>query len=208
MTQVPNKPKLLLVDYENVQQVRLASLDESFRAIIFVGASQRNIPIELVTDAQRLGGRVEWQKVAGEGRNALDFFIACHLGRVMEKAPRTECIILSKDKGFDPLLKQLNAAGLVCRRISSLHELQPSAAVTAGPVAGRHQAEHPNARRVVDLLGKLEKRQRPRKRRTLAQSISAMFQKKLSREEVDAIIARLAADRLIVETDGNVTYEF
>lgn len=214
MTHVQTKSKLLLVDYENVQQVRLAMLDEGYRVVVFVGASQRNIPLELVTDAQRLGSRVEWQKVAGEGRNALDFFIACHLGRVMERAPGTECIVLSKDKGFDPLLRQLNAAGLVCRRINSLQELRPAAAsghvpaAPSGHAPARRPAEHPNVRRVVDLLGKLEKKGRPRKRRTLAQSISAMFQKKLSRDEVDGIIDQLIADRLIVETDGNVTYEF
>ena len=120
MVGTPDKTKLLLVDYENVQQVELAGLDDSFRVIIFVGADQKNVPFDLVIKAQKLGGRVEWQKITGNGSNALDFFIACQLGRVFEKSPRPECTVLSKDKGFDPLLRYLNENGLKCKRINSL----------------------------------------------------------------------------------------
>lgn len=81
--------KLLLVDFENVQQVDLAYLDEQFNVIIFVGAAQKTIPVELVVSAQKLGNRVEWQQVEGNGSNALDFYIACHLGRIIEKSPST-----------------------------------------------------------------------------------------------------------------------
>lgn len=37
------------------------------------------------------------------GKNALDFFIAFEMGRIMEKHPHAVCTILSGDKGFDPL---------------------------------------------------------------------------------------------------------
>ncbi len=194
----PDRPQLLLVDYENVPQVELSSLDDDFRVIIFVGASQKNVPIELVTSAQKLGSRIEWRKVSGDGRNALDFFIAWQMGRVFEKSPRPDCVVLSKDKGFDPLLKYLNANGMRCRRINNLRELDSQAA----PV------EDANIQRVVQLFGKLEKRSRPRKRRTLAQAISAMFQKKLSRQDVDSIIDTLMARKMVFEQHGIITYGF
>jgi hypothetical protein len=95
--------KLLLVDFENVQQVDLSQLDDTFHIIVFVGANQKSVPIELVKNLQGLGNRVAWQKVDGNGSNALDFFIACELGRVRERSPQSRCIVLSKDKGFDPL---------------------------------------------------------------------------------------------------------
>jgi hypothetical protein len=44
--------KLLLVDFENVQQVDFSCLDSSFSISIFVGASQKNVPFELVTESQ------------------------------------------------------------------------------------------------------------------------------------------------------------
>ena len=199
MKHTSDRPKLLLVDYENVQQVELARLDEGYRVIIFVGVSQKSVPIELVTSAQKLGSRVEWQKVTGDGRNALDFFIALQLGRVLERAPRPEVVVLSKDKGFDPLLRYLNANGLQARRVNSLAELQ---AGTSAPV------QDPVLKRVVELLGRSDKRSRPRKRKTLAQAISAMHQKKLSRQDVDRIVNSLFALKLISEAHGIITYEF
>ncbi len=77
--------KLLLVD--------LSRLESNFHVTIFVGASQKSVPIDLVASAQKLGDRVEWQRVDGNGSNALDFYIACQLGRVIEKSPSFHCIV-------------------------------------------------------------------------------------------------------------------
>ena len=191
--------KLLLVDFENVQQVDLARLDDSFQIIIFVGAAQKSIPIELVTNAQKLGSRIEWQRVDANGSNALDFCIACHLGRVLEKSPQLQCIVLSKDKGFDPLLRHLNKNGLQCKRLNSLLELDPKATT---------QPEEPNYKRVIEVLRKSEKKSRPRKRKTLSQHISSIFQKKLPQAEVDRLIDILFANKMISETNDAITYEF
>jgi hypothetical protein len=195
---VPLTQELLLVDFENVQQVDLSRLDESTSVIIFVGASQKAVPIELVTSAQKLGARVEWQKIEGTGSNALDFHIACHLGRVLEKSPQVECLVLSKDKGFDPLLRYLNKIGLKCQRINSLLELDPKSA----PV------DDPNYRRVVEVLGKSDKKTRPRRIKTLSQHISSIFQKNIAQKDVDRIIDMLFANKMISETNNTISYGF
>jgi hypothetical protein len=194
--------KLLLVDFENVHQVDLSRLDDNFKIIIFVGANQKSVPIELVTNAQKLGTRVEWQKVDGVGSNALDFFIACQLGRVSEKSPQINCIVLSKDKGFDPLLKHLNKNGLKCKRINSLLELESRAATKTAT------EEDPNYKRVVELLARIEKRSRPRKLNTLSQHISSMFQKKIAQKDIDPIIDLLFANTLISESNNIISYDF
>lgn len=191
--------KLLLVDFENVRQVDLTRLDDKFQVIIFVGASQKSVPMDLVASAQKLGTRAEWQQVDANGNNALDFFIACQLGRVMEQGSRPQCIVLSKDKGFDPLLRHLSKNGLSCKRINSLMELDQKVEV---------QSEDPNYRRVVEILGKSEKKSRPRRRKTLSQHISSIFQKKLSQPEIDRIIDILFANKMISEANNAITYEF
>ena len=190
--------KLLLVDFENVQQLDLSRLDNNFNVIIFVGSSQKSIPIELVASAQKLGNRVEWLRVEGSGSNALDFYIACQLGRVLEKSPSLHCVVLSKDKGIDPLLRYLSKSGLKCRRINSLLELEPKSATI----------EEPNYKRVFDLLSKLEKKARPRKRATLSQHISSMFQKNIAQSDIDRIIDIFFANKMISETNSTITYEF
>lgn len=121
--------KLVLVDYENIQKIDLSILDESYRAIVFVGAKQ-NPPkaAKKPTTAHRFT-RVDFQKIEGTGKNALDFHIAFQLGRTIEVAPATECFVLSRDKGFDPLLSHLNKNGLKCKRINSLDELMVQSVV-------------------------------------------------------------------------------
>jgi hypothetical protein len=60
----------------------------------------------------------------------------------------------------------------------------------------------------VEVLGKSEKRARPRKHKTLSQCISAMFQKKIHQQEVDRIINVMLANGLISESHNTITYEF
>lgn len=190
--------EFVLVDFENVQQVDLSRVGAATRVVIFVGASQKRVPIELVTAAQSLGERVEWMKIEGNGNNSLDFHIACYLGRMLEKQPGATCAVLSKDKGFDPLLRYLNRNGLKCRRIDAMLEHNPTPTV----------AVNPEYKRVLEVLSKSEKKSRPRKRKTLAQHISSIFQKKLSIFDVEKIIDLLFANKQISEENGAITYRF
>ena len=115
--------KLLLVDYENVHKIDLSLLDESYSAIIFVGAKQKPPKSAKGPSTAHRFQRVDFQKIEGTGKNALDFHIAFHLGRTVETSPETECIVLSKDKGFDPLLSHINKTGFVCRRVERMDDL-------------------------------------------------------------------------------------
>src|SRR5206468_88995 len=104
------------------------------------------------------GPKLEWVKVDGGGRNALDFHIAYCLGCMLTQCPHTVCFILSKDSGYDPLVRHLSKQGLCCRRINSLAEMHalPSA------------VSESSYKRVVELLTKISKKSRPRRRTTLA----------------------------------------
>nr|WP_313657997.1 PIN domain-containing protein [Achromobacter ruhlandii] len=124
-----NEKKLLLIDFENKQKVDLSSLDESFRAIIFVGANQNPPKASKKPATAHRFSRVDFLKIAGAGKNALDFHIAFELGRTFETAPDTQCFVLSSDKGFDPLLNHLNGNGMRCRRVERIGDLMPAAVV-------------------------------------------------------------------------------
>lgn len=191
--------ELLLVDFENVRDVDLTRLGDTCDVIIFLGSSQKNVPVELVTAAQRLGSRVQWHRIEGNGSNALDFHIACQLGRVLETSPGTRCIVLSKDKGFDPLLRYLDKLGLKCSRINSQLELDSAP-------APMHDA---NYKRVLELLGKSDKNKRPRKLKTLSSHIRTMFPKKqISQKDADRIVNLLFANSMISETNNVISYGF
>ena len=117
--------KLLLVDLENKHKVDLSPLDESFKAIIFVGANQNPPKASKKPATAHRFSRVDFLKISGTGKNALDFHIAFELGRTFETAPATQCFVLSSDKGFDPLLTHLSNLGMTCRRVESIGELVP-----------------------------------------------------------------------------------
>ena len=117
---------LLLVDYENVQRIDMSILDESHRAIIFVGASQNPPKAASKQSTAHRFRRVDFQKIAGAGKNALDFHIAFQLGRTFESKPDAVCIVISRDKGYDPLLLHLTSNGFRCRRVESFADLVDS----------------------------------------------------------------------------------
>ncbi len=188
--------KLLLVDFENVPKFDSGHIDANLHVLIFIGASQKSVPIDLVVNTQKLGNRVGWQRVDGNGSNALDFHIACYLGRMVEKSPTLHCIILSKDKGFDPLLRFLNKNGLKCKRINCLSELEPG---TTPPESSNYQL-------VLERLSKMRKEARPRKRSALSNHISSIFQKKLVQADIDQIINLLLVNKMISEVDNIFIY--
>ncbi len=191
--------KFLLIDYENIQKLDLSDVPDNTLVRIFVGQSQKSIPIELVKQAQRFGHHLEWIKIEGQGKNALDFHIAFYLGKLQKEHKTASFIILSKDKGFDPLIKYINKLKGDCKRINSLFEL---CGIT------NNFSNDQNLQRTIELLSKIEKSKRPRKRVTLSKHISSIFQNKLDDSEIDKIIDYLFIEKLISEIAGKLSYNF
>ncbi len=134
------------MDHENKHRVDLSALDNSYSAIIFVGHHQPEPKVKKKIDSKNKFVRVDYQKIDGFGKNALDFHIAFTLGRVFETEPDTQCYILSADKGFDPLIKHLGANNFKCVRVESIENLPiKSKAVTATekPVTEKPVTEEP-----------------------------------------------------------------
>src|SRR2546429_2196490 len=103
---------VLLVDYENIGKVDLGAVPAGVRVPFFFGASQKSVPTEFLKAALKLGERFVQIDIEGQGKNALDFHIAFYLGEYLKRSPGTSCVVLSKDKGFDPLIRHLVRRGL------------------------------------------------------------------------------------------------
>ena len=107
------KTNYILIDYENVQPKNLAILNgHPFKVIVFVGANQAKIPFDVASSLQALGNNAEYIKIAGNGPNALDFHIAFYVGKLAERDPNCYFHIISKDTGFDPLIKHLKSKNI------------------------------------------------------------------------------------------------
>ena len=191
--------KVLLIDYENIQNINLEQIEKAdYRIYVFIGESQNKIPFDLVKSAQKLGGKLEWIKIDGNGSNALDFHVAYYLGNQIERNRDNEYVILSKDKGFDPLVRFITKQNVKCRRINSIIEI-------SSPQQGK---EHNNEyRKVLENLKKIEKVKRPRKRNTLKQHVKSLLGKTLSDEIFNEIIDQLFIEKIVSEENGKIIYE-
>ena len=117
--------KFLLVDFENVQKIAdMSKIDGGTKIIVFLGSHQTKLSFDLVSKNQKLGSRLEWKQIEGSGKNAVDMVIAYHMGKAFDKDPQAQCTVLSKDKGFDPLIEMLKKEGKNCQRIENIAELK------------------------------------------------------------------------------------
>jgi hypothetical protein len=198
--------KVLYVDYENVQSIDLSRIAElDCKVWLFTGVSQSRIPIELVKSAQAFGTRLNWVTIAGNGSNALDFHIAYYLGLHSALYPKDEYFILSKDKGFDPLVTHLVSKKIGCRRISSISEL----GVTGRPSSRTKKIVDTDGAyaKVAGNLSRIREDKRPRNRKTLRQHVRSLVGKSESEQKVDQILEQLFAARVVIEEGGKLSYK-
>lgn len=128
---------VVLVDFESVQDIDFSQLAGS-RLVVFAGEIQRRVPIEVAMGLQALGERARWVRSSGVGPNALDFHIAFEIGRMVEKGERGPVFVLSRDRGFDPLLAWLGMElGIHARRVISLAEAFGHGPADAGTAASQ-----------------------------------------------------------------------
>jgi len=114
----------VLIDYENVQPKTLAALEgPDFHVLVFVGVAQAKISIDVAAALQALGTGTRYIRCNGGGSNALDFHIAFYIGELATTAPHSSFHIISRDTGFDPLVKHLRARGLRVCRAASIEDL-------------------------------------------------------------------------------------
>jgi hypothetical protein len=221
---------VLLVDYENIGKLDLGAIPAGVRVPFFFGASQRSVPTEFLKAALKLGERFVPIDIEGQGKNALDFHIAFYLGEYLARSAETPCVILSKDKGFDPLIKHLVRRGFAVRRANSIAEALGSRALpaaaprgaagarTAGRQVGGGRAggRRESARResgslkdeALQLLAGTQKARRPRKPKGLIGVLHSHFARKVPETELQRLVDELIAEGHLSETNGAITYHF
>lgn len=135
------RTNVILVDFENVQPTDIGLLkDGPFKVKIFLGSNQAKVPVSLASALQALGSNAEYVILESAGKNALDFHIAYYLG-VMSVEDKTAYFhVISKDTGFDPLVKYLKGLKISVNRSVCIGDIPyfkpgPTIGVPIGPVA-------------------------------------------------------------------------
>lgn len=222
------KTHFVLVDFENVQPKNLGALQAGpFHIKVFLGASQSKITLELARALQAFGGDAQYVQVAGNGSNALDFHIAFYIGRLAATVADASFTIVSKDTGFDPLIKHLATLGIVCARVKAIADIvpakQPAAAAPAMKAVPRKAAKAvaktatkatqktasaPAPARYDEVVARLIKLKaaRPATLKKLSSSMLSWFKPPLAAAEVDGLLAQLAKAGKITISGTKVSY--
>lgn len=198
----------VLIDLENIQPEHLSVLaGQNFKVLVFVGQNQSKISFDLVSAVQHLGKNAEYIKIQGNGPNALDFHIAFYIGQFSTENSDSHFHIISKDKGFDPLIKHLESKKIRVHRHKAISEIP-----LPGPASEKREPAHvsksvssvtkaENIQKIVEFLT-ARGNAKPRKLKTLSNSINALFSKSLAESELNALIDDLVK-RGVVNVSSN-----
>lgn len=193
------RTNIVLIDFESVQPESLAALERAhFKVIVFVGASQAKVPMEIATALQRMGSNAEYVKISGHGKNALDFHICFYIGQLVTQDPATYFHVISKDSGFDPLIQHLKSKKIFCARSSSVDDI---------PLVKASNKKSPSERAQL-FIEKLRQPRvnKPRAIKTLSSAIAAYFQKQITGAEIEAVIAAMQKSGFISVAGSKVSY--
>lgn len=189
----------VLIDFENVQPSNLEVLKKHpFRVFVFVGANQTKVPIDLAAAMQALGDSAQYVRIDGSGKNTLDFHIAYYIGELAANEPGAFFHIISRDTGFDPLIKHLKSRKIKVQRERDLGEI---------PVL-RMSSVSSNDEKVSAIVKNLAGRgqSRPRKVKTLSNTINSLFTENLTEQQLAALVKELEQRQYITVSNGNVSY--
>lgn len=171
-----------------------------------MGAKQSKLSVALVEQLVEHAAAVQLVRVPAPGRNALDFVLAYYLGRAAQADPAARFHIVSRDKGFDPLVEHLKDRGLQVTRhdefptFGGRKKAKPAAA--AKPESARVAEALPA---VLEQLRKLP-HNRPRTRRRLL-GVVMNTARALTEAEAEKVIEQLQADgHLSIDDKNAVTY--
>ncbi|MBP6582748.1 MAG: hypothetical protein KA204_04650 [Chromatiaceae bacterium] len=213
------KTNYVLVDYENVKVAHVERLsDERFRVTLFLGTQDTKLPLDLVLAMQQLRDRGSYVVLDAHGHNALDFHIAYYLGILAAKDPTGFFHIVSRDTGFDPLIRHLKTQGLLCARSASVDELpcfvtsETGSGTAKEPATARPPAQ-PKSNSSLDDLVRIaaddlikRKASRPRKEKTLRSTLQATCGKQLPASQIERVFQELVKRGWVTVSGASVTY--
>lgn len=190
----------VLIDFENVQPKNFEIIaNQSFKIFIFIGANQTKVPLDIAAAMQEFGENAKYIKISGNGQNSLDFHIAFYIGRLSLEDQEGYFHIISKDSGFDPLIEHLKNKNIRIQRERDLAEI---------PIL-RLASATSNGEKITAIIKNLVGRgqSKPRKLKTLANTINSLFTNKLEDSELMSLIKKLQEQKYIIINQGNVSYK-
>jgi hypothetical protein len=221
-TDLPAPANHVFVDFENVQDVDPAVIgNKTVRFTLLVGPRQTRLAVSLVEKLLEHADSVQLVRLASSGRNALDFVLAYYVGRAVAANPTGAFHIVSKDRGYNPLIEHLQNKHIRARRHNSFATLTFADPVRLPAPASPAVAPKPKSRsksgtrpatldeRTTRLLEHLRKptTNRPKKKQKLISFLVAYLGRKITEAEALNLVENLRqTGRLTIDEKGGVSY--
>jgi hypothetical protein len=192
----------VFVDFENVHRVDPSlTFTKSFNFTLLMGARQTKLDAALLEKLMQHAATVQLVRLTSSGKNALDFALAYYVGRAVMTDPNGCFHIVSKDKGFEPLIEHLLSRHIHAHRHDDFATLTFS-----GPAK---PSSAPSEDMYIRALKRLSKDapNRPKRKKTLVSLLLTHSGKAATEADVMSLIERLIKDgHLSITEKGAVTY--
>jgi hypothetical protein len=212
----------VFVDFENVHKIDLAVIgSESVSFTLLAGPRQTKLDPSLVEKLFEHAVSVQLVRLTSAGKNALDFTLAYYVGRAVAADP-TGCFhIVSKDAGYDPLIKHLRSRRISAKRHESFDTLPfagpAKPAVPNPPASARKTKSQPQPKSEADNHDAWKDRvverfrshpaARPRTQKRLVSLLKSQGGHKVTEAEAESLIELLCQDgHLTIGDKGKITY--
>ncbi len=137
----------VLLDYENVQptgEELRAMVPDASQVWVFHGPHQRQVEQRFAL----FGDQATAVPISKTGKNALDFHLSFYMGYIAARNPASAMVVVSNDKGYEPMLAHARAMGFAVRQVghgqaqpdASMKPVKASKAVAAAKPAGKKVA--------------------------------------------------------------------
>ena len=202
---LPSNVDHVLVDFENVRDLDLDVIgSKAVHFTLLLGSKEKKLDVDLVEKLWEHAASVQLVRLTSVGRNALDFALAYYLGRAALASPTGTFHIVSKDKGYDPLVKHLRSRNISAWRhdgfttLSFLVSANPTKPASAIPVTAPKTKHQPKPKlpaldgRAKQLLEHLltPKATHPKSRVSLV-SFAAGHLGQISEAEAEGVVENL-----------------
>lgn len=192
----------VFVDFENVHEIDLTVIGNKVVTFtLLLGAKHSKLDVSLVERMMEHASSVQLLRLSSSGKNALDFALAFYLGKAATTDPSAYFHIVSKDKGFDPLVEHLRSRHTNVRRHDNFSTLTFSAQAKP-PVAPTNDLFG----RVLEHLRK-NKTNRPKRKKTLIRHLLGLSGNSATEPTVLDLIEKLqTAGHLSIRDKEAVAY--
>ena len=192
----------IFVDFENVPEVESSVFAlQGVALTLVVGANQTKLDAALVEKVMGHSPRPHLVRLTTGGKNAVDFALSYHLGCAVVANPKACFHIVSKDKGFDPLIEYLCGRQVRVRRHGDFEALTYPDPVPSSPT--------PSKEVVTRALEHLRKNlnHRPKRKKTLASHLRGIAGKTAGESDILCLIEQLrTAGHISLDAKDAVTY--